>query len=51
MVPVPPQGPQSIDALAYITARRRLVRDIVSMVLAGAFVVAMVTTFYKILVS
>jgi hypothetical protein len=49
--PAAPQDPQSIDAAVYTMARRRLVRDVVSMVVACAFVVGLFATFYKILVS
>jgi hypothetical protein len=46
-----PQDPQSIDALVYDRARRRMVREVVSMVVTGVLVVALFATFYKILVS
>jgi len=47
----PPPDPQSIDALAFVMAKRRLLRERLSMVFAGLFVTAMVVTFYRILVS
>jgi hypothetical protein len=47
----PPPDPQSIDALAFVMAKRRLLRERVSMVFAGVFVTALVVTFYRILVS
>jgi len=47
----PPPDPQSIDALAFVMAKRRLFRERVSMVFAFAAVTAMVVTFYRILVS
>jgi hypothetical protein len=47
----PPPDPQSIDALAFVMAKRRLLRERVSMVFAGLFVTALVVTFYRILVS
>lgn len=49
--PVAPPDQQSIDTLAFIKAKRRLVREVISMIVAGAFVIALVATFYKILVS
>jgi len=47
----PPPDPQSIDALAFVTAKRRLFRERVSMIFACVAVTAMVVTFYRILVS
>ena len=47
----PPPDPQSIDALAFVMAKRRLLRERLSMVFAGVFVTVMVMAFYRILVS
>lgn len=47
----PPPDPQSIDALQFVMAKRRLLRERLSMVFAFAAVTAMVVTFYRILVS
>ena len=47
----PPPDPQSIDGAAFVMAKRRLLRERLSMVLAGLFVTAMVVTFYRILAS
>jgi hypothetical protein len=47
----PPPAPQSIDAAAFVMAKRRLLRERISMVFAGLLVTAMVVTFYRILVS
>ena len=41
--------PQSIDAQVLRTARRRQLRERVSMICAGVVVTAMVATFYSIL--
>jgi small neutral amino acid transporter SnatA (MarC family) len=43
--------PRSIDAVVVRMAKRRQLRERISMILAGAIVVAMVVTFYRILVS
>jgi len=47
--PQPP--PQSIDFAFTQMARRRLIRERVSMICAGAIVTAMMVTFYRILAS
>jgi hypothetical protein len=46
-----PPDPHSIDALAFVMAKRRLLRERLSMVFAGLLVTGMVMTFYRILVS
>lgn len=51
MTPPPPHDPQSIDFAFIDMARRRLWRERVSVVLAGAVVIVMVVTFYRILAS
>jgi hypothetical protein len=43
--------PRSIDAVVVRLAKRRLLRERVSIIFAGAVVTAMVLTFYRILVS
>jgi hypothetical protein len=43
--------PRSIDAVVVRLAKRRLLRERISMIFAGAIVTAMVVTFYRILVS
>lgn len=45
----PPEG--SIDAAIMRIAKRRLLRERLSMAFAGAVVTAMVATFYRILMS
>jgi hypothetical protein len=47
----PPPDPHSIDALAFVMAKRRLLRERLSLVFAGVFVTVMVMAFYRILVS
>jgi hypothetical protein len=51
LTPPEPHDPNSIDYAAAQAARRRLRRERLSMVFAGAFVTAMVVTFYRILTS
>jgi hypothetical protein len=41
--------PQSIDAQVLRIARRRQLRERVSMICAGVFVTVMIVTFYRIL--
>jgi hypothetical protein len=43
--------PRSIDALVLKIARRRQIRERISMVFAGAVFTAMVVMFYRILVT
>ena len=47
----PQPGPESIDFAFSRMARRRLIRERVSMICAGVLVTAMVVTFYRILAS
>jgi hypothetical protein len=47
----PQPGPESIDFASAQIARRRLIRERISMICAGAIVTAMVVTFYRILTS
>jgi hypothetical protein len=49
--PQPGPGPESIDFAFTEIARRRLIRERVSIICAGAIVTAMVVTFYRILAS
>jgi hypothetical protein len=51
LIPQPQHDPQSIDFAFVEMARRRLLRERVSVILAGAVVIAMVVTFYRILSS
>jgi hypothetical protein len=47
----PPNDPQSIDFAFQDMAKRRHIREIISMVCAGVIVTVMVVTFYSILTS
>jgi hypothetical protein len=47
----PPPTALSIDGAAFVMAKRRLLRERISMIFAGLLVTAMVVTFYRILVS
>ena len=49
--PEAPPDPQSIDAAAFVMAKRRLLRERLSMLFASLLVAAMVATFYRILVT
>jgi hypothetical protein len=44
-------GPESIDINFAEMARRRQIREVISMVCTGIVVIAMVMTFYRILTS
>jgi hypothetical protein len=48
--PLPPD-PESIDLAHALMARRRRLREAISMICAGVFVTAMVVAFYRILTS
>ena len=50
-VVTPQFDPQSIDAAVLRIARRRVIRERISVICAGVVVTAMVATFYSILVS
>ena len=53
MKPFDPElfDPRSIDAAVLKIAKRRQIRERISIIFAGLVVTAMVVTFYKILVS
>ena len=51
MLPPHPHDPQSIDFAFVAMARRRVLRERASVILAGVVVIAMVVTFYSILSS
>jgi hypothetical protein len=50
-VVTPQFDPQSIDAAVLRIARRRQLRERISVICAGVVVTAMVATFYRILAS
>jgi hypothetical protein len=50
-VVTPQFDPRSIDGQVVMTARRRQLRERISIICAGILVTAMVVTFYSILVS
>jgi hypothetical protein len=51
LTPPEPPDPNSIDGAIFRMAKRRRLREIVSMLGAAAVVTALVMTFYSILVS